>query len=103
MYIVFANYKCQNTNNQYFILLFAVGCFIESFAKSIYLVDRVALYFMCLTPICYSMAFKRIKKYSWYPIFIFLYIILKLYNYNTFISIGWGQTFKNYQTIFELY
>ena len=101
IYMVLSNYKYQNVNVKYLMILFLVGCFIESFASSVYLLDRVALYFTYLMPVCYSMTFKTIKNFSWYPVFIVFFIVLKLYNYNSFVSTGWGQTFRIYHTIFE--
>lgn len=101
LYMMMMYQRFQNPQTQFIILLFILGCFIEAFGTSIYLVDRIALYFTYLMPICYSMTLKHLRKNSWFPIFMFFFILLKLYNYKSFISIGWGQSFQNYQTIFD--
>lgn len=100
-YMVLTYQKQQNTNVGYFILLFVIGCFIEALGTSIYLIDRIALYFTYLMPVCYSMTFKKMRSFGWYPLFLIMFILLKLYNYNSFVSSGWGETFRYYHTIFN--
>lgn len=102
LFMVLLYQKRQTIQNKYIVLLVLIGCYIEALGTSIYLLDRVALYFTCFIPICYSMTFKIIRKYNWFPMFILFFIILKLYNYYSFISTGWGQSFRNYHTIFDI-
>ena len=81
-------------------ILFVIANLMKPVAP---LVGRIGLYFMLLFPICFPNAVKVAKR-DGYPLpLLSVFIVIRLYNYYTFVtSSGWGHSFYEYSTIFNV-